>query len=125
VDVVNRDSVEEFVTKDGSLIREILAPANSCIEKQSLAEATLAPGQSTQRHRHIETEEIYYVLDGSGTMEIDAETRPVGPKDAVAIPPGSRHKLTNTGENALVFLCCCCPAYSHDDAEMDEGQAAG
>jgi mannose-6-phosphate isomerase-like protein (cupin superfamily) len=118
VDVVNRDSIEKFTTKDGSAIREILAPANSSLRAQSLAEATLRPGQSTEKHLHVKTEEVYYVLSGSGLMEMGEEKRKVGPGDGIAIPPGSEHRLKNTGGENLVFLCCCSPAYSHDDTVM-------
>lgn len=124
MDVTNRNSVEEFTTKDGSTIREILAPANSSLKKQSLAEATLRPGQSTQRHHHTKTEEIYYVLEGSGLMETDEDSRQIGPGDGVAIPPGSNHRLTNTGDADMVFLCCCCPPYTHEDTVMTESQTA-
>ena len=118
MDVINRDSVNEFTTKDGSSIREILAPVNSSLKAQSLAEATLKPEQSTGKHLHVRAEEVYYVLKGRGLMEIGQEKREIGPGDGIAIPPGSEHKLTNTGEENLVFLCCCSPAYSHDDTVM-------
>jgi mannose-6-phosphate isomerase-like protein (cupin superfamily) len=122
MDIINRDLVEEFVTKDGSIIREILAPANSALRNQSLAEATLAPGQATEKHHHVKTEEIYYVLKGRGLMEVGEEKREIGPLDAVAIPPGSDHILTNTGAADMVFLCCCSPAYLHEDTVMTETQ---
>ena len=118
MNVINRNSVEEFITKDGSVIREILAPANSSLKLQSLAEATLAPGQATERHRHVKTEEIYYVLNGEGLMEVGEEKRRIGPGDAVAIGPGSEHRLANTGNADMVFLCCCSPAYTHEDTVM-------
>lgn len=118
--IVNRDEVEAFVTKDTSIIREILAPRNApdAIEKQSLAEATLPPGASTQPHYHPLTEEIYYILSGSARMRIGNETRTVEPGDGIAIPPGAPHQITNIGESDLVFLCCCAPAYSHEDTVM-------
>lgn len=122
VDIVNRDSVEEFITKDGSAIREILAPVNSSLKAQSLAEATLKPGQSTEKHLHVRTEEVYYVLKGSGLMEIGRESREVGPGDGIVIPPGSEHRLTNTGRENMIFLCCCSPAYSHGDTVMSKKQ---
>jgi quercetin dioxygenase-like cupin family protein len=75
MDMVNRERVELFVTKDGSTIREILAPRNSVIARQSLAEATVAPGCSTQAHYHPVTEEIYYILAGSGEVRIEGEGR--------------------------------------------------
>jgi mannose-6-phosphate isomerase-like protein (cupin superfamily) len=118
MDVHNIDDVRAFTTKDGSEIRELLAHRNSCITNQSLAEARLAVGASTQPHYHPKTEEIYYLLSGTGRMRIDDELRDVGPGDAVAIPPGAPHEITNTGDQILIFLCCCAPAYEHDDTVM-------
>ncbi|MCX7826149.1 MAG: cupin domain-containing protein [Verrucomicrobiae bacterium] len=120
MDVINRNAATPFVTKDGSQIRELLAYRNSCIRNQSLAEATLPPGAATQEHYHAKTEEIYYVLNGRGRMKVGGETRTVGPLDAIAIPPGQCHQITNTGNEPLVFLCCCAPAYEHDDTVMVE-----
>jgi mannose-6-phosphate isomerase-like protein (cupin superfamily) len=115
VDIANRNQVDPFITKDSSEIREILAPANSSIKNQSLAEARLAPGMSTDEHFHPKAEEIYYVLEGRGRMKVEDEVREVGPGDGIAILPGKRHKVWNLGQSDLVFLCCCSPAYSHDD----------
>lgn len=118
MDVTNRNSVKPFVTKDGSTIREILAPRNSQLKAQSLAEATLPPGAATEAHYHPLTEEIYYILSGHGTMRIGQEERSVGRHDAIAIPPGSVHQIHNSGERNLVFLCCCAPAYEHEDTVL-------
>lgn len=118
MDVVNRDQVAAFVTKDGSLIREILAPRNSTLRAQSLAEATLPPGTCTEAHYHPRTEEIYYILSGRGTMRLGAEERHVALHDAIAIPPGTPHQICNVGEEDLVFLCCCAPAYEHEDTVL-------
>ena len=57
MDVIQRDAVSAFTTKDTSTIRELLAPRNSGIERQSLAEATLPPGAATEAHFHPNTEE--------------------------------------------------------------------
>jgi mannose-6-phosphate isomerase-like protein (cupin superfamily) len=118
--VVNRSEVKPFITKDSSEIREILAPANSGIRNQSLAEAGIAPGSSTDEHFHPQTEEIYYVLQGQGRIRVEDEERDVVPGDGIAILPGHRHKMWNTGELPLVFLCCCSPAYSHDDTMITD-----
>src|ERR1051325_6869671 len=102
MDVKNLDEVRAFITKDGSEIRELLAYRNSCIRNQSLAEARLPAGSSTQEHYHAIAEEIYYITSGSGSMRLDGETREVRPGDAIAISPGRRHKITNTGPGPLV-----------------------
>jgi mannose-6-phosphate isomerase-like protein (cupin superfamily) len=110
VRVASPDGVEAFVTKDGSTIRELHHTA-----AQSLAEATLEPGQATERHYHRASEEIYVVTKGAGVLEIDGETRRVRPGEAVLIAPGAWHQLDNDGTSELRILCCCAPPYSHDD----------
>jgi len=123
MDVFNRNEVRPFITKDKSEIRNILSPDNSCIRNQSLAEALLLPGQSTEEHRHPISEEIYYVQSGKGRMRIEGEERDVKDLDGIAIPPGAVHKMWNTGDKPLTFLCCCSPAYRHEDTELVEGQS--
>lgn len=120
MDVKNLAEVPAFITKDGSEIRELPAPRNSAIRNQSLAEARLPAGGATQEHYHIRTEEIYYITHGAGRMRIEGEERDVRPGDAIAIPPGKRHKLWNTGTEPLRLLCCCAPAYEHEDTVLTE-----
>lgn len=120
MDIRNLADVPAFTTKDGSEIRELLAHRNSCIRLQSLAEARLPPGTATTPHYHPRTEEIYYILDGRGRMRIEREEREVGPGDAIAIPPGLEHQIRNHGDVTLRFLCCCAPAYEHDDTVLVE-----
>lgn len=120
----NINEAEAFVTKDGSEIRELLADRNSCIRNQSLAEARLPVGATTTPHYHPRTEEIYYILEGRGSMVVGIETRDVGAGDAIAIPPGTQHQITNTGKEVLKFLCCCAPGYEHDDTVLCQPGAA-
>lgn len=111
--VQNLSSQKPFTTKDGSQIRSILDRTNAPVCHQSLAEASLAAGEATQRHLHRATEEIYFVLEGTGELEVAGETRDVGPGDAILIPPGAPHTIRAT--TPLRFLCCCAPPYSHED----------
>src|SRR6266571_150000 len=108
MDVSSIADAEAFTTKDGSTIREL-----HHTDAQSLAEASLPAGGQTQRHYHAVTEEIYFLLEGSGDMEVDGSHQRVGPGDAVLIPAGARHQIA--AETTLRFLCCCAPAYSHED----------
>ena len=118
MDVKNLETVAAFVTKDGSEIRELLAHRNSCIRNQSLAEARLEAGGATQEHYHRVTEEIYFITHGTGRIRIEGELREVKAGDAIAIPSGQKHKLWNTGTETLRLLCCCAPAYAHEDTEL-------
>ena len=113
MDVRARADAEPFTTKDGSTIRELMRAAN-----QSLAEATLRPGQATERHYHARSEELYSFLEGGGRLEIDCDERDVAAGDTVLIPPGARHTIT-AGPAGARFLCCCAPAYTHEDTYFD------
>ena len=118
MEVVNLNQVKAFITKDTSEIREIIAPRNSSIKNQSLAEATIAPGQTTEEHYHTHAEEIYYILRGEGKMWLEGDSREVQAGDGIAILPGKRHKIENTGKVPLVLLCCCAPAYFQEDTTL-------
>ena len=108
MDVSSLGTAEAFTTKDGSTIQELHHTA-----LQSLAQATLDSGQTTQRHYHRRSEEIYFVLEGEGEMELAGERRTLGPGAAVLIPPGTWHEIR--ARQTLRFLCCCAPPYSHGD----------
>ncbi|MDB6019354.1 MAG: hypothetical protein JWR19_3843 [Pedosphaera sp.] len=120
MDIKNLNEVTPFITKDGSEIRELLAYRNSAIRNQSLAEARVPIGGSTQEHYHPKAEEIYYITGGTGRIRIETEIREVRSGDAIAIPPGQKHKLWNSGKEVLMLLCCCAPAYEHADTIITE-----
>ena len=115
----NREAQMPFTTKDGSTIRSLLDRTNAPVQLQSLAEATLALGQATERHYHRLSEEIYYLLEGTGEMELDGERQPVRPGDAILIPPGAWHQITGTSAVPLRFLCACAPPYEHGDTYFE------
>jgi len=120
MDVKNLNEVPAFTTKDGSEIRELLAHRNSAIANQSLAEARVPVDGCTAEHYHPVAEEIYYITHGVGRIRIDKKECEVCEGDAIAIPPGVRHKLWNIGNDALRLLCCCAPAYEHEDTILTE-----
>jgi mannose-6-phosphate isomerase-like protein (cupin superfamily) len=115
--VQNLSSQKPFTTKDGSRIRGILDRTNAPVRNQSLAEAFLPAGGTTQLHCHKITEEFYFVLSGSGIMKLEDEQRDVGPGDCVLIPPNTWHEIS--AREDLTFLCCCAPPYSHDDTYFE------
>lgn len=107
-----------YTTRDGSQIRELMHPQQHPNRNQSLAEATVAPGERTRLHRHHRSEELYHITAGSGCMQLGEERFAIHTGDTVAIAPGTPHALENTGDEPLRVLCCCAPPYSHDDTEL-------
>ena len=120
MELANLDASESFTTKDGSSIRELAGRVALPASHQSLAEATVPVGRATTAHYHPVAEELYLITAGRGRLRIGGEERDVRPGDCAVIPPGAEHKLFNTGDEPLVLLCCCAPAYSHEDTVLTE-----
>lgn len=113
MEIRNREQQTPFTTKDGSTIRSLLDLSNAPVRHQSLAEASLPAGAEIERHYHRLSEEFYYVTAGSGVMEVEGVEREVSVGDAILIPAGAWHCICAV--EALEFLCCCSPPYSHED----------
>jgi len=87
-------------------------------QRQSLAEALIPAGERTLLHRHVVTEELYHITSGSGMMTLGEQHFAVAAGDTVLIAPGTPHCVEASGDQPLRMLCCCSPAYSHDDTEL-------
>jgi mannose-6-phosphate isomerase-like protein (cupin superfamily) len=112
------DKMQPYVTKDGSIIRELMHPFTHLNRNQSLAEAVVPPGAITHLHKHLQSEEIYHVLSGIGLMTLGDEQFEIKEGDTVCIEPGTQHKVRNTGATLLKILCASAPPYSHSDTEL-------
>lgn len=116
--IISKKAIEPYLTKDGSLIRELLHPDQHSVKNQSLAEATVPPGVTTHLHRHLRSEEIYHITAGCGVMQLGTAEFEVIAGDSVLIPPGTAHAIRNSGDDDLLILCCCAPPYRHEDTEL-------
>ena len=115
--IARRDELAPYVTRDGSEIREWVAPGTPG-RRQSLAEATVPAGGSTLAHLHRVSEEIYLVTSGGGRLRLGSEVRAIAPGDCVVIPPGTVHQLWAGPAAPLVVVCSCVPPYSHEDTVL-------
>jgi mannose-6-phosphate isomerase-like protein (cupin superfamily) len=64
----------------------------------------LPPGSSIGRHRHEAVEEIWYVMNGAGTITVDGETAHLGTYDAAPIRVNEVHSFQNDGTRDLEFM---------------------
>jgi uncharacterized cupin superfamily protein len=68
---------------------------------------TVAPGmRSCPYHFHHAQEEMFVVIEGSGTLRVAGELVPLRPGDVVFIPPGPEfpHQIINTSDSPLKYL---------------------
>ncbi|GHU06267.1 hypothetical protein FACS1894158_12170 [Betaproteobacteria bacterium] len=106
-----------YITKDQSLIRELLHPKDIPGLGMSLAEATVEAGGITARHRHPEFDEIYYGLEGEGILYIDDQPHPFTPHSYYLLPRNTWHWLK--AGSRLRLLCACCPGYTHEGTVLE------
>lgn len=110
---------ETFIAGDNTLLKELLNPADKLAQvRYSLAHAVVKPGQTTLPHR-LKSSETYYILSGEGELNIDNEKQKIGADMLVYIPPMAKQSITNIGENDLIFLCICDPAWKKEDEIID------
>jgi mannose-6-phosphate isomerase-like protein (cupin superfamily) len=76
----------------------------------SLGYVTLEPHGGQVPWHNQEQEEVYFVLDGVGEMCLGSERQTVTSGQAVYIPNGVFHQLTNVGAAPLKMLYCYGPA---------------
>ncbi len=80
----------------------------------------LPPGTSTGKTRHPSVEELYYVLNGSGTVTINGESAPFKKDDALAILLNDVHSLENNGTSdlELIIVGAATEKYALDTIEV-------
>ena len=71
--------------------------------KMAFRKRTLKPGSSIGYHLQKE-DEVYYILDGNGEMQMNGESFSVTTGDAILTRPGSSHGLKPAGEKDLTIL---------------------
>jgi len=114
------NDITAYVTRDGSEIRELMHPAAQGNKAQSLAEAIVEQGEQTHLHQHHNSEELYFITNGTGHMTLGEERFEVTVGDTICIPSGTPHCIKNIGTEALHILCMCSPPYDHSDTELLE-----
>jgi mannose-6-phosphate isomerase-like protein (cupin superfamily) len=111
--VKHADWDAEYYYEEGCFILELL---NSPEEPQvSIARARVKPGIATARHRLLDVEERYVVLEGRGRVEVGGlPPEDVGPGDVVLIPAFCPQRIANMGDTDLVFLAICTPRFTSE-----------
>ncbi len=100
---------KEFYTDEKCHIIEMLNTTE--VENVSVSRARVEPGITTQNHA-LHFDEIYYILDGEGEMQINnGELKRMKPGDLAFIKRGSSQRITNTQDKDLIFLCICTPRF--------------
>jgi len=103
-----KHSLREFPqepTRNGALKRVLIRHEDVHSPLMFLNEVYVAPGERVERHQHEDMEEVFYFLEGEGTMQLAEEVQAVSPGDRVIVPIRVPHIVENTGSQELRFVC--------------------
>jgi mannose-6-phosphate isomerase-like protein (cupin superfamily) len=112
--VVHENESKEIPDICGKVL-ELINQDNSNCRLMSIATIFLDPGKSSTPHLHKEMEEIYYIIEGEGVIEIDGQTNIVKSGHAILLPIGSKHMITNTGQKVMKFISVDSPPFNEKD----------
>ena len=88
---------DRYVVKDNTTLKNLV-----------LSSTRLQPNKSTTGHKHPGQEEVYYFVEGTGTIELaqkdNIKTLRVNPGDIVLIEDGVFHRV-HAGASEMYFIC--------------------
>lgn len=111
------DNYERYVFKTHDAIRyRFPTHTNDLVMDRAEAETSeafmvlLEPGEAPPLHQHDDTEQVFYIVRGNGSLHIGAQDRqfPVAPGDLVRIPRRTLHRIQCLGSEPLVYLSVDC-----------------
>lgn len=89
--IVKKD--DRYTVKDNNELKNLVVSSTK-----------LNPNKSTSGHKHEGQEEVYFFIEGHGTMDLDDETFNVYQGDTVLIRDGVFHRV-HAGEDGCYFIC--------------------
>lgn len=105
------DINREYFFAEGCFITELSNNSND--PEVSIARARVEPGKTTKWHSLTGVTERYVILEGIGRVEVDnIEPTVVNSGDVVIIPQQAQQRISNIGENDLIFLAICSPRFN-------------
>jgi quercetin dioxygenase-like cupin family protein len=103
VAVINLDQVDPIELPQGSWSRMLVTDKRTDGNRASLGYSVFTPGTELAPVKH-ETEEVAYVVSGSGELRLDDRSVAFAPGDALYIPPDTWHAVANTGAEDVVMV---------------------
>jgi mannose-6-phosphate isomerase-like protein (cupin superfamily) len=80
----------------------------------SVIQEKMPPGASERLHFHAQAQQLFYILSGVASFEVEGRVVVVKANESIHIPSGTKHCLANKGDTALAFIVVSEPK-SHGD----------
>jgi mannose-6-phosphate isomerase-like protein (cupin superfamily) len=93
----------------GDTVKLAVLRAPQTPEETSVCVEVWDPGGSQPANSHPRSVEMFYFLRGEGVAECDGVERSVRAGDLVVLPPGSVHRIRNTGPGRMYAITTMSP----------------
>jgi quercetin dioxygenase-like cupin family protein len=103
VAVISLDEVDPIELPQGSWSRMLVTDKQTEGNSASLGYSVFTPGTELSPVKH-ETEEVAYVVSGTGELRLDDRAVPFATGDALYIPPETWHAVANTGGEDVIMV---------------------
>lgn len=109
MDFIQADTIISL-SNPGVTSRQLLNPDNSASTRVTITEVHLEPGACQPRHSHESSEQVWYALQGSGTLLLaDGAEKAFQNGDVVRFQDGDIHGLRNDGGSEFIYLSVTAP----------------
>ena len=112
-DPITTENSEHYVWGDGCDGWHLLKR-----EDVSVILERVPAGKSEKRHYHRNARQLFYILEGTATMQMPDSTIRLGAHQSLEIPPGTPHRLINDDSSDLRFLVVSTPRSHGDRVEL-------
>ncbi|MDR8394094.1 cupin domain-containing protein [Aliifodinibius sp. S!AR15-10] len=118
--IIHETDVPE-VEQPGRQMRWLADEKSLNADKMSVCVIRVAPGETVRpAHSHPKSEELIYIITGTGKVMIEGEVGEVRPGSAILFEQGKIHMLRNTGDEEMKVICFFAPATSVDNYKTFE-----
>ncbi|OFX43662.1 MAG: hypothetical protein A2046_15990 [Bacteroidetes bacterium GWA2_30_7] len=85
----------------------------------SIIKEQMPPGTSEKLHYHEKAQQLFYILSGEATFEIDNETITINQNESIHIPAKSIHRIINNFNEDLIFILISEPNTQSDRVNIE------
>ena len=87
-------------------------------EDMSVILERVPPGKCENRHFHRVARQLFFILEGTATMELEHETVRLAANQSIVVAPGTPHRLRNESSADLRFLVISVPPSHRDRVDL-------
>lgn len=108
--VRNIEQGDTYYVRENTPITFTISKKSDNISSLSMCLEELIPGSAIPVHKHLNEDEYFYVIAGTGIVIIDEKEFPFKPGTSVLVPKNTWHGFKNTGNEKIVFTFGYSPA---------------